>query len=72
MAHRHASGHSTSVLRVAQMSVATRFIDDQLTRITPAAAETLYQFDESPLLARQSRQESNARSYPRRIGVTPE
>ncbi|EPN53969.1 diaminobutyrate--2-oxoglutarate aminotransferase, partial [Pseudomonas syringae pv. actinidiae ICMP 19096] len=54
-------------MRVAQMSVATRFIDDQLTRITPAAAETLYQFDESPLLARQSRQESNARSYPRRI-----
>ncbi|POP65738.1 aspartate aminotransferase family protein [Pseudomonas syringae] len=49
------------------MSVATRFIDDQPTRVAPAAAETLYQFDESPLLARQSRQESNARSYPRRI-----
>ncbi|MDD1014585.1 aspartate aminotransferase family protein [Pseudomonas rubra] len=31
------------------------------------AAETLYQFDESPLLARQKQQESNARSYPRRI-----
>jgi len=30
-------------------------------------AETLYRFDESPLLARQARQESNARSYPRRI-----
>ncbi|KPY56576.1 Diaminobutyrate--2-oxoglutarate aminotransferase [Pseudomonas amygdali pv. sesami] len=55
MANRHASGHSTSVLRVAQMSVATRLIDDQLTRVAPAAAETLYQFEESPLLARQNR-----------------
>ncbi len=36
------------------MSVATRFIDDQLTRVTPAAAERLYQFDESPLLARRA------------------
>nr|BFD43415.1 aspartate aminotransferase family protein [Pseudomonas sp. FFPRI_1] len=35
--------------------------------VAPASAEPLYQFDESPLLARQSRQESNARSYPRRI-----
>ena len=43
------------------MSVAIRFAEDQ------DAGETLYQFDESPLLARQSRQESNARSYPRRI-----
>lgn len=33
----------------------------------PAEAESLYGFDESPLLARQARQESNARSYPRRI-----
>lgn len=33
----------------------------------PPAAEVLYQFEESPLLARQKRQESNARSYPRRI-----
>ncbi|WP_191832702.1 aspartate aminotransferase family protein [Pseudomonas fluorescens] len=32
-----------------------------------AAAETLYHFEESPLLARQKQQESNARSYPRRI-----
>ncbi|MEK1943709.1 MAG: aspartate aminotransferase family protein [Pseudomonas sp.] len=32
-----------------------------------AAEEVLYQFDESPLLERQKRQESNARSYPRRI-----
>ena len=45
------------------MSVATSLIEDQ-----PAtSAETLYQFNESPLLARQSQQESNARSYPRRI-----
>jgi diaminobutyrate-2-oxoglutarate transaminase len=45
------------------MSVATSLIEDQ-----PAtSAETLYQFNESPLLARQNRQESNARSYPRRI-----
>ena len=29
--------------------------------------ETLYNFEESPLLARQAQQESNARSYPRRI-----
>ncbi|MEE1925814.1 aspartate aminotransferase family protein [Pseudomonas sp. 148P] len=43
------------------MSVAIRVAEDQ------DAGETLYQFDESPLLARQSRQESNARSYPRRI-----
>ncbi len=32
-----------------------------------AAEELLYHFDESPLLERQKRQESNARSYPRRI-----
>lgn len=32
-----------------------------------AEEETLYQFEESPLLARQKQQESNARSYPRRI-----
>ncbi|WP_175653609.1 aspartate aminotransferase family protein [Pseudomonas sp. Marseille-P9899] len=43
------------------MSVAIRFTEGQ------DAGETLYEFDESPLLARQSRQESNARSYPRRI-----
>ena len=49
------------------MSVATRFNDDQLARVAAAPVETLYQFEESPLLARQSRQESNARSYPRRI-----
>ena len=44
------------------MSVATSLIEDAL-----APAETLYQFDETPLLARQRQQESNARSYPRRI-----
>ena len=49
------------------MSVATSLMEDQSARITPAPAETLYQFNESPLLARQSQQESNARSYPRRI-----
>ena len=43
------------------MSVAIRFTEGQ------DADETLYEFDESPLLARQNRQESNARSYPRRI-----
>ncbi|WPN45847.1 MULTISPECIES: aspartate aminotransferase family protein [unclassified Pseudomonas] len=47
------------------MSVATSLIEDQPARVAPT--ETLYQFNESPLLARQSRQESNARSYPRRI-----
>ena len=49
------------------MSVATSLVQDQSARVTPAPAETLYQFNESPLLARQTRQESNARSYPRRI-----
>ncbi|WP_223480519.1 MULTISPECIES: aspartate aminotransferase family protein [unclassified Pseudomonas] len=49
------------------MSVATSLMEDQSARIAPAPAETLYQFNESPLLARQSQQESNARSYPRRI-----
>lgn len=49
------------------MSVATSLIEDQPGRLSAGAAETLYEFSESPLLARQSRQESNARSYPRRI-----
>lgn len=43
------------------MSVATSRIEDAQVH------ETLYQFDETPLLARQRQQESNARSYPRRI-----
>jgi diaminobutyrate-2-oxoglutarate transaminase len=49
------------------MSVATSLIEESSGRITTTPAETLYQFNESPLLARQSQQESNARSYPRRI-----
>jgi diaminobutyrate-2-oxoglutarate transaminase len=39
------------------MSVATSLIEDQPARIVPTPAETLYQFNESPLLARQSQQE---------------
>ena len=46
------------------MSVATRLVEDP-----PAQAEALYEFEESPLLARQRLQESNARSYPRRIPI---
>ena len=49
------------------MSVATSLIEEPSARVASAPAETLYEFHESPLLARQSRQESNARSYPRRI-----
>ncbi|ROM93502.1 aspartate aminotransferase family protein [Pseudomonas brassicacearum] len=49
------------------MSVATSLVNDQPAAVSPAPVEVLYQFHESPLLARQSRQESNARSYPRRI-----
>lgn len=49
------------------MSAVTSLMDDQPVALAAIPAETLYQFDESPLLARQSRQESNARSYPRRI-----
>ncbi|WP_048302734.1 aminotransferase class III-fold pyridoxal phosphate-dependent enzyme, partial [Pseudomonas aeruginosa] len=49
------------------MHVATSVIEDQPLRATPAEGETLYEFSQSPLLERQSRQESNARSYPRRI-----
>jgi diaminobutyrate-2-oxoglutarate transaminase len=49
------------------MSVATSLIEESSARIASAPAQTLYEFHESPLLARQSQQESNARSYPRRI-----
>ncbi len=49
------------------MSVATSLIEASSARVASAPAETLFEFNESPLLARQSRQESNARSYPRRI-----
>lgn len=60
-------GHYYSVLRGREMSVANSLIEAQPARVSCAPTETLYQFNESPLLARQSRQESNARSYPRRI-----
>src|SRR3990167_95790 len=56
-----------TLLRGREMSVATSLMEDQSARIAPAPVETLYQFNESPLLARQNQQESNARSYPRRI-----
>ncbi|WP_434580424.1 aspartate aminotransferase family protein [Pseudomonas sp. Z5-35] len=49
------------------MSVAHSPIQALPVRVSPTPVETLYQFNESPLLARQNRQESNARSYPRRI-----
>lgn len=49
------------------MSAVTSLIDASPVGLAATPAEALYQFDESPLLARQSRQESNARSYPRRI-----
>ncbi|WP_409303313.1 aspartate aminotransferase family protein [Pseudomonas sp. KCJK8993] len=49
------------------MSAVTSLMEDQPVGHAAPVAETLYQFDESPLLARQNRQESNARSYPRRI-----
>jgi diaminobutyrate-2-oxoglutarate transaminase len=54
-------------VRVREMSAVTSLIQDPAVGLSPAPAETLYQFTESPLLARQNRQESNARSYPRRI-----
>ncbi len=45
------------------MSTATR-----LAQVLPASApQPLYEFNDSPLLQRQQQQESNARSYPRRI-----
>lgn len=49
------------------MSAVTSLMEDSPVGLGAAPQETLYQFDESPLLVRQSRQESNARSYPRRI-----
>ena len=48
------------------MSVATSLIEESSARIASAPAETLYQFNESPLLARQSQQESKSPSNPRR------
>ncbi|MDD0974083.1 aspartate aminotransferase family protein [Pseudomonas fontis] len=49
------------------MSVATRLAEPLPASSAAEPGETLYQFEESPLLARQKQQESNARSYPRRI-----
>ncbi|MCU1739490.1 MULTISPECIES: aspartate aminotransferase family protein [unclassified Pseudomonas] len=49
------------------MSVATSLMEKLSVSASQLPVGTLYQFDESPILARQSRQESNARSYPRRI-----
>lgn len=49
------------------MSVAISLVKDQPVRAGLEPEQTLYQFEESPLLARQKQQESNARSYPRRI-----
>ncbi|WP_248796643.1 aspartate aminotransferase family protein [Pseudomonas sp. MWU13-2105] len=49
------------------MSVATSLIEKLPVAASQLPVGTLYQFDESPILARQSRQESSARSYPRRI-----
>ncbi|NWC00079.1 aspartate aminotransferase family protein [Pseudomonas gingeri] len=49
------------------MSVATSLIEKLPVSASQLPVGTLYQFDESPILARQNRQESNARSYPRRI-----
>ena len=49
------------------MSVATSLMEKLPVSASQLPVGTLYQFDESPILARQSRQESNARSYPRRI-----
>lgn len=49
------------------MSVAISLAQPLPASSDAAAAETLYHFEQSPLLARQAQQESNARSYPRRI-----
>ncbi|WP_136477406.1 aspartate aminotransferase family protein [Pseudomonas sp. DG56-2] len=49
------------------MSVAISLAQPLSVSSDVAAVETLYHFQESPLLTRQSQQESNARSYPRRI-----
>ncbi|WP_263143474.1 aspartate aminotransferase family protein [Pseudomonas sp. RIT-PI-AD] len=49
------------------MQVVSSVVENPTVPASAEAAETLYRFDESPLLARQKRQESNARSYPRRL-----
>jgi diaminobutyrate-2-oxoglutarate transaminase len=49
------------------MSVAISRNESSSARFSSEPQETLYHFAESPLLERQKQQESNARSYPRRI-----
>jgi len=49
------------------MSVAISRNESSSVRFSKEPQETLYHFEESPLLERQKQQESNARSYPRRI-----
>lgn len=49
------------------MSVATCLAQAQPASSADEPGETLYHFEDSPLLTRQKQQESNARSYPRRI-----
>ncbi len=49
------------------MSVAISRNDHTSPRVSNQPEEVLYHFAESPLLERQNRQESNARSYPRRL-----
>ncbi|MCD5978851.1 aspartate aminotransferase family protein [Pseudomonas quasicaspiana] len=49
------------------MSVAISRNENLSARFNSEPEETLYHFEDSPLLERQKQQESNARSYPRRI-----
>ncbi|MCS3473075.1 diaminobutyrate-2-oxoglutarate transaminase [Pseudomonas sp. JUb42] len=49
------------------MPAATRFAQAHPLGAVTASEEALYEFTLSPLLERQQRQESNARSYPRRL-----
>jgi diaminobutyrate-2-oxoglutarate transaminase len=49
------------------MSVAISRNESLSERLTGEPQEVLYHFEDSPLLERQKQQESNARSYPRRI-----
>ncbi|HEX8592572.1 MAG TPA: aspartate aminotransferase family protein [Pseudomonas sp.] len=49
------------------MSVAVSRNENSPAWFASEPDEVLYHFEESPLLARQKKQESNARSYPRRI-----
>ncbi|MET0125784.1 MAG: diaminobutyrate--2-oxoglutarate transaminase, partial [Pseudomonas caspiana] len=49
------------------MSVAISRNENSSARLNAEPEEVLYHFEDSPLLERQKQQESNARSYPRRI-----